>query len=127
MKSSKISNQKPHVWRKTKIIATLGPSSSSREKIKELIAAGVDVFRLNMSHGSHEKHRKAIENVRGESAACHMHAAILVDLCGPKLRTGRFDNGEISLIEGQGVLVSCDADMGKQGLIVSQYKIYIRM
>ena len=122
MKSSQNNIQKSHVWRKTKIIATLGPSSSSKEKIKELIAAGVDVFRLNMSHGSHDQHRKAIENVRGEAAACHLHAAILADLCGPKLRTGRFDDGEINLQEGQSVQVSCAAAVGKQGLIVSQYK-----
>ncbi|HEY9051445.1 MAG TPA: pyruvate kinase [Gammaproteobacteria bacterium] len=122
MKSSQQNKQKPHVWRKTKIIATLGPSSSSKEKIKELIAAGVNVFRLNMSHGSYEQHRKAIEHVRSETAACDLHAAILVDLCGPKLRTGRFEDGKINLKEGQSVLVSCDAAKGKPGLIVSQYK-----
>ncbi len=122
MKSSPKSNPKPYTWRKTKIIATLGPASSSKETIRELLAAGVDVFRLNMSHGTHEQHRIAIENVRHEASLRDTHAAILVDLCGPKLRVGQFENGEILLTASRNVQISCESGIGRQGLIVSQYK-----
>ena len=66
--------------RKTRIIATLGPATEQPEMIERLLQAGVDVFRLNMSHGSHEEHRKNIRNIRRMAAKRRIHAAIFCDL-----------------------------------------------
>ncbi len=86
--------------RKTKIVATLGPSSSSKETIKSLISTGVNVVRLNFSHGTHESHKEVYDNVRMESQKQGKHVAIFVDLCGPKVRIGPLENGEITLEDG---------------------------
>ncbi len=74
--------------RKTKIIATLGPATESPEMIRQLIEAGVDVFRLNMSHAKHEWTREIVGNIREQSADCGRSVATLVDLQGPSIRTG---------------------------------------
>jgi pyruvate kinase len=74
--------------RKTKIIATLGPASSSDSAIRELIDAGVDVFRFNFSHGTHESHAAGIARVRQAAAQSDRIIGLLQDLSGPKIRTG---------------------------------------
>ena len=109
-------------WRKTKIIATLGPASNSEKKITSLIEAGVNVFRLNMSHGSHDEHRSLAEKIRKISSRKKTHVAILMDLCGPKIRIGVFENKMIELKPGELVALSCSDAKGKVGLIPSQYK-----
>ncbi len=76
------------LYKKTKIVATLGPASSSLETIKDLIKAGVNVFRLNFSHGTHESHLSVIKNIRQAQAELDHPVGILGDLCGPKLRLG---------------------------------------
>ena len=83
--------------RKTKIVATLGPASSSEEKIAELSRAGVDVFRINMSHTSHEDLTALVERVRNVEREIERPIAILVDLQGPKLRLGNFADGSAQL------------------------------
>ncbi|MDQ1363269.1 MAG: pyruvate kinase [Pseudomonadota bacterium] len=108
-------------WRRTKIIATLGPASCDEHMIRQLVSAGVDVFRFNMSHGSHDLHRINFQRVRTISRQLDRHVAILMDLCGPKIRVGKFRNGEISLLEGESVRVSCRAVIGESGVIPSQY------
>jgi len=119
--SSKPENIHLH-WRRTKIIATLGPVSKSEKKITELIEAGVNIFRLNMSHGTHDEHRQIAERIRKISKRKKVHIAILVDLCGPKIRVGEFEEGKIELKSGEQVVVSCSLTVGGQGLIPSQYK-----
>ncbi len=79
--------------RKTKIIATIGPASRSRTVLRRMIEAGMDIARLNMSHGSHEEHREAIEHVRQLSQELGRPVAVLLDLQGPKIRTGRLTGG----------------------------------
>src|SRR5829696_6918115 len=79
--------------RRTKIVATLGPASIDADVIARLIQAGVDVFRLNMSHGDHDGHRTAHERVRAAAAELGRPVAILADLSGPKLRVGQFAGG----------------------------------
>ena len=79
--------------RQTRIIATLGPSSATPTGVPALIAAGVDIFRLNFSHGTHEEHAEAARLVRAGAAAAGRHVAILQDLSGPKIRTGRLAGG----------------------------------
>ena len=109
-------------WRRTKIIATIGPASDSENKINELIKSGVNVFRLNMSHGDHGYHKKIFKRIRACSKKQETHAAILMDLCGPKIRTGEFENNSILLKDKASVIISCSKKIGKDGLIVSQYK-----
>ena len=81
----------------TKIVATLGPATDSPESIKQLVEAGADVFRLNMSHGNAEEHAARIRMVREASAGLRRNAAILADLQGPKIRLGTFENGGCTL------------------------------
>ncbi|MBJ71591.1 MAG: pyruvate kinase [Sandaracinus sp.] len=86
--------------RRTKIVCTLGPASSDPEVIDQLVAAGMDCARLNFSHGDHASHREMAEKVRAASARARRPLAILADLCGPKMRIGRFADGKIELKEG---------------------------
>lgn len=109
-------------WRKTKILATLGPASNSEKKITELINAGANIFRLNMSHGTHHEHRIVAQRIRKISKSKNLHLGILMDLCGPKIRVGIFENGEINIQSKQTVIISCSAKIGTTGIIPSQYK-----
>lgn len=96
----------------TKILATLGPSSNSEEKIGELIDAGVDGFRLNFSHGSHEEHKKMYDKVRSVAKKKNAHIAIVADLQGPKLRIGKFNQDKIELKVGQDFKLDMDKELG---------------
>src|SRR5688572_4681362 len=88
--------------RRTKIIATLGPASASDTRIRELIAAGVDVFRFNFSHGTHDSHAEVIERVRGAAKDSGRIIALLQDLSGPKIRTGKLrGGGPVTLKDGE--------------------------
>jgi pyruvate kinase len=108
--------------RRTKILATLGPASDSAEVIKQLIEAGANVFRLNMSHGEHSSHENTYNLVRSIADELGKPIAILADLCGPKIRTGRFKDGQIILVNGDPVTVTTRDVEGEPGLIPSQYK-----
>lgn len=96
--------------RKTKIVATIGPASSSRETIKSMIESGMNVARLNFSHGTHEDHAKAVRTIREESAKLNTHICIFQDLCGPKVRIGALNNGEITLKENSLVNLKVNTD-----------------
>ena len=82
--------------RRTKIVATLGPASSGQSVIANLFAAGADVFRINMSHTSHERMRELVAAIRAVETEHGRPIGILVDLQGPKLRVGSFANGPAS-------------------------------
>ncbi|HEY8219921.1 MAG TPA: pyruvate kinase [Methylobacter sp.] len=113
----------PHLSsRKTKIIATLGPASNTHEVISDLIKAGVDVFRLNMSHGEHESHQKLYRIIRQSAEALKQHITIFADLCGPKIRTGKFINGSIIIDKGDQVVVTTRDILGDDNLISCQYQ-----
>lgn len=86
--------------RRAKIVCTLGPATSSAENLRELVRAGMDVARLNLSHGNHEDHARVYMDVRRASDEVGRAVGILVDLQGPKIRTGRFANGPIQLVKG---------------------------
>ncbi|MDP2342129.1 MAG: pyruvate kinase [Deltaproteobacteria bacterium] len=107
--------------RRTRIVATLGPASSSDEVIEKLIVAGVDVFRLNFSHGAHEGHGQNIERVRRIAGKLGRHTAILGDLCGPKIRVGSFEGGSIDLRTGETITVTTRNVVGRGDLVPSQY------
>jgi pyruvate kinase len=112
----------PHLSsRKTKIIATLGLASDTPEVIYNLIKAGVNVFRLNMSHGEHESHRNLYELVRELAKDSGQHITIFADLCGPKIRTGKFKNGSIFIKNGDHVVVTTRDILGEENLIPCQY------
>ncbi len=98
----------------TKIVATLGPASSSPEKIKALFDAGVDVFRLNFSHGTHDDHRARYNLIRALEKEFEHPIAILADLQGPKLRVGAFKNGKIELKSGQAFRLDMSAEGGDE-------------
>jgi pyruvate kinase len=75
---------------RTKIVATIGPASRKREVLAQLIEAGVNVFRLNFSHGTHEEHSATVADIRALSREMERHVAVLQDLCGPKMRLDPF-------------------------------------
>lgn len=108
-------------FRRTKIVITQGPATSTPEVLDAMIAAGVDVFRLNFSHGTHESHAENLRLIREAIARSGKHVAILGDLCGPKIRVGHFERGEIDLVEGGRVTVTVRKVMGHDGLIPSEY------
>ncbi|MGQ3292224.1 MAG: pyruvate kinase, partial [Shinella sp.] len=87
--------------RKVKILATLGPASSDEQMIQKLHEAGADLFRINMSHASHDVMRSLISRIRAVEARCGRPIGILADLQGPKLRVGKFANGSEELKPGQ--------------------------
>ena len=96
----------------TKIVATLGPSSSTAETIEALFLAGVDMFRLNFSHGIHEEHRERYDIIRALEKKAGRPIAILADLQGPKLRVGTFADGPIELTAGQPFRLDLDKKPG---------------
>src|SRR6202012_776818 len=87
--------------RKGKILATLGPASSSEEVIQKLHEAGADLFRINMSHASHDVMRTLMQRIRAVEARSGRPIGILADLQGPKLRVGKFAEGKVDLKPGQ--------------------------
>ncbi len=107
--------------RNTRIIATLGPATQQPEMIDRLLQAGVDVFRLNMSHGSHQEHRASIRNIRRLASKRRIHAAIFCDLCGPKIRVGQLEGGAMALKARSTVVVTTRRVIGRDGVIPSQY------
>lgn len=98
--------------RQTRIVATLGPASRSPEMVLALAEEGVDVFRLNFSHGGHDAHAEALEAVRAAEARIARPLAALADLQGPKFRLGDFRAGEISITQGQRLRLDLDPTPG---------------
>ena len=113
-------------FRRTKIVATIGPASSSPDKLRMLISKGLNVARINFSHGKAEDHLKTIRLIRKISGQLKKTVAILGDLCGPKIRVGEFRNGSITLKEGSMVTITTEAVLGTQNLIPSLYKNLVR-
>jgi pyruvate kinase len=110
------------VTRRTKIVATLGPASTAPGAIDSLIAAGVDVFRLNFSHGTHESHAATFRAIRDASARRSRHVAILQDLSGPKIRTGLLAGGTpLDLHEGEDLRIAAGAEVGRPGRVFTPY------
>jgi pyruvate kinase len=98
--------------RRTKLVATLGPASSSRSMISKLFEAGADVFRINMSHTAHDKMRELVQTIRAIESECNRPIGILVDLQGPKLRLGNFKNESAQLDAGQDFVLDTDPAPG---------------
>lgn len=108
--------------RKAKIVATIGPASRSPEQLHSLMMAGMDVMRVNMSHGSHEYHAEAIRNARQIAAEIGRPLAVLLDLSGPKIRTGKLkDHQPIFLVEGQALTITTRDVPGDSTLLSTSY------
>ncbi|MBL8381648.1 MAG: pyruvate kinase [Burkholderiales bacterium] len=108
--------------RSTKIVATLGPASSDEETLGRLIAAGVDVVRLNFSHGSAADHIARARMVRSIAAAHNRAVAILADLQGPKIRVGKFAEGRVTLEKGATFILDADCELGHAETVGIDYK-----
>src|SRR5438128_12343408 len=98
--------------RRTKIVATLGPSSGERTIIADLFRAGADVFRINMSHTSHGRMRELVSLIRAVEFEYGRPIGILVDLQGPKLRIGTFEGGSVMLAKGDTFVLDADPAAG---------------
>ena len=98
--------------RKVKIICTLGPSSYEEDAIEKLILAGMDIARLNFSHGTHDFYRTLINRIRHVAARLNRSIAILQDLQGPKIRIGMLKNDAISLNEGKLCVITIEEMLG---------------
>ncbi len=106
---------------KTKIVATIGPASAPIDVLRELIRNGMDVARLNFSHGSYEFYTELVANIRKLNEELGIHTAILADLQGPKLRVGEMENGPIELVDGSELVITTEPVKGRPGLVSTTY------
>lgn len=114
------------IYKKTKIICTIGPASGSVETLVKMINAGMDCARLNFSHGTYETHKEYIENIRAASKITNIHIPILQDLSGPKIRVGKIANGKAELKEGDRIIISAKEVLGNKKIISTNYKDIIK-
>src|ERR1022692_425815 len=110
----------------TKIVATLGPATDPPGVLRQLLAAGVDVFRLNASHGEQDDHAARIDAVRKAARDARMHAGILLDLQGPKIRLGRFEEGHAILETGATFTITTESVMGTAERASTGYSRFAR-
>ena len=108
--------------RRTKIVATLGPASSDAKTLERMIAAGLDVVRMNFSHGTADEHRQRVELVRSLAQRAGRAVGVLVDLQGPKIRIGKFGGGRITLQGGDRFVLDAGLEMGSQEAVGLDYK-----
>ena len=100
--------------RSTKIVATLGPACSKPEVLRRMLAAGVDVVRLNFSHGTAQDHVDRAQLVREVARALGREVAIMADLQGPKIRIGKFANGKVELVPGARFILDAECELGRR-------------
>ena len=110
------------ITRATKIVATLGPATDSPQKIEQLIAAGVDVVRLNFSHGTAKEHIQRASWVHEAAHRLERDVGVMVDLQGPKIRIGKFENGQIELVAGAEFILDLDCKLGNQNRVGLDYR-----
>ena len=110
------------ITRATKIVATLGPATDSPQKIEQLIAAGVDVVRLNFSHGTAKEHIQRASWVHEAAHRLERDVGVMVDLQGPKIRIGKFENGQIELVANAEFILDLDCKLGNQNRVGLDYR-----
>ena len=117
-------NQGPKTHRRTKIVATVGPGSDSEDMLNRLIAAGVDVFRLNFSHGSAEHHAEVAARIRRQAGYAGRYIGVLADLQGPKIRISGFAAGSVEITAGDPFCLDLDTahDAGDQRRVGIEYR-----
>jgi pyruvate kinase len=108
--------------RATKIVATIGPASNTPEILLQMIQAGLDVVRLNFSHGTADDHRQRAEFVREAARQAGREVAIMADLQGPKIRVGKFENGKVMLVAGEPFVLDADCELGNEQRAGLDYK-----
>jgi pyruvate kinase len=106
---------------KTKIVATIGPASASPEVLRRMMQSGMDVCRLNFSHGNYVFYAELIRNIREVSEDLGKHTAILADLQGPKMRVGEMQDGPIELVDGSELVITVEPLKGRPGLVSTSY------
>ncbi len=109
---------------KTKILATIGPASSSKEALLDLVKAGVNVFRLNFSHGAHSQHQQVIDNILEINEKYNLHVGILADLQGPKLRVGKIENNALPIAQGDVLTFVNEECIGNMDRIYMSYELF---
>jgi pyruvate kinase len=119
--SSDVGRYPVDVSRRAKIVCTLGPAVDSAERVNALVAAGMDVARLNFSHGDHADHRSRYELVRQAANAADRPVGVLADLQGPKIRLGRFADGPVEWADGETVVITCDDIIGDHDRVSCTY------
>jgi pyruvate kinase len=112
--------------KRTKIVATMGPASNTEERLEALIQAGMNVARLNFSHGEHAIHGQTIANVRKVDEKLGTHTALLADLQGPKLRIGELEGGQIDLVKGEELVIRTGKETGTAGVVYTSYVQFAR-
>lgn len=112
--------------KKTKIVATIGPASESPEILKQLMTEGVNVFRLNSSHGKHEEYKAVIQHIRRISEELQLNIGILVDLQGPKLRVGEMENNGVMLEEGAQLVFTNEKMIGTAQKVFMTYQDFAK-
>src|SRR5690606_3950740 len=110
------------IFNKTKILATVGPACNDEETLTELVMSGVDVFRLNFSHGDHEGHAKVIGLIRKINEQNKLNIGILQDLQGPKIRVGEMENGGVLIKAGDKITITNDPVVGSASLVSTVYQ-----
>ncbi|MBR2264997.1 MAG: FAD-dependent oxidoreductase, partial [Firmicutes bacterium] len=108
--------------RKTKIICTIGPASESEEMLRRMCKAGMNVARLNFSHGSHEEHKAKIESIKKVRKELGLPIAIMLDTKGPEYRIGTFENHKVELKEGDTFTFACEECEGDEYHVSVSYK-----
>lgn len=112
--------------KRTKIVATMGPASNSEAQLVKLISAGMNVARLNFSHGEHQVHGETIQRVRKVDAELGTYTALLADLQGPKLRIGALEGDAIDLENGAELVIRVGKETGRPGIVYTNYKEFAK-
>jgi pyruvate kinase len=107
--------------RHTKIVATVGPASSTPDLLRQLLLAGVDVFRLNFSHGNHDSHARTYRAIRDAASALGRIVGVMQDLSGPKIRTGPLEGEPLDLVAGAELRIAAGGGPGRPGRICTPY------
>ncbi|MBK6369322.1 MAG: pyruvate kinase [Flavobacteriales bacterium] len=109
---------------KTKIVATIGPASAPKEVLREMMKHGMDVCRLNFSHGNYDFYTELIANIRDLNEELDLNTAILADLQGPKMRVGEMADGPIDLPDGSELIITTEPIKGRSGLVSTSYLLF---
>ncbi|HQU99866.1 MAG TPA: pyruvate kinase, partial [Bacteroidia bacterium] len=113
-------------FNRTKIVATIGPASQSAEVLENMIDAGMNVCRINASHGSHEQQQLIIDTLRNLNAKKNVHTALLYDLQGPKLRIGDMRDGGVIIKEGDEIILTTNDCIGDEKRVFIKYASFVK-
>jgi len=113
-------------WNRTKIICTIGPASSGGDVLEKMLAAGMDVARLNFSHGTHERHGDVIAVLRGLAEKLQCPLAVLMDLQGPRIRIGKFKDGRVRLYKGKGFTITTRDVVGDESIVSTSFAAIVK-